>query len=117
WVPGEPFQIGGLIILIGYVTQFTSVFNDIASQYTQIVKFHTDIQNVHEIEETFAKMPRRPEGQRLPEYWQSIDIKGLNFLRPARNPENPPTGLFDLSMRIKRGQRIGLIGESGSGKS
>lgn len=44
--PGETFQIAGLIILIGYVAQFTSVFNDIASQYTQILKFETDVRNV-----------------------------------------------------------------------
>lgn len=117
WVPGQTFQIGGLIILIGYVTQFTSVFNDIASQYTQIVKFHTDIQNVREIEETFAKAPKRKEEKHLPADWQEIEIDKLNFLRIDKNLNNKPTGLFDLSVRVRKGERIALIGESGSGKS
>lgn len=117
WVPGETFQIGGLIILIGYVTQFTSVFNDIASQYSQIVKFHTDVQNVREIEKAFSGMPERREEQSLPSDWKSIDIKGLNFLREEQIPGERRTGLFDLSMRVSRGEKIALIGESGSGKS
>ncbi|MGC1240659.1 MAG: ABC transporter ATP-binding protein [Chryseosolibacter sp.] len=117
WVPGQAFQIGGLIILIGYVTQFTSVFNDIASQYTQIVKFHTDIQNVREIEEAFAQTPQGEEEKFLPVQWEFIDIKHLNFIRPDKTGMQKRAGLFDLSMRIQRGQRIALIGESGSGKS
>lgn len=117
WVPGQTFQIGGLIILVGYVTQFTSVFNDIASQYTQIVKFHTDLQNVRDIEEAVEKAPKAKEEKFLPAGWKQIDISQLNFLRPDKNTTNKPTGLFDLSMRINRGQRIALIGESGSGKS
>ena len=117
WVPGETFQIGGLIILIGYVTQFTSVFNDIASQYTQIVKFHTDIQNVREIEETFARAPKAKNEKFMPLNWEHIDIERLNFLRKDKHAGNKPTGLFDFSMRIQKGQRIALIGESGSGKS
>src|SRR5690606_11041565 len=83
WVPGETFQIGGLIVLIGYVTQFTSVFNDIASQYTQIVKFHTDIHNVADIEKAIAAMPERKEEKPLPAEWNRIDISGLNFVRPG----------------------------------
>lgn len=117
WVPGETFQIGGLIILIGYVTQFTSVFNDIASQYTQIVKFHTDIQNVSEIEKTFAATPVEKGEKFLPAQWNEINIEGLNFLRPDKTGGQKPTGLFDFGMRIRKGQRIALIGESGSGKS
>ncbi|HEX8038041.1 MAG TPA: ABC transporter ATP-binding protein, partial [Chryseosolibacter sp.] len=117
WVPGETFQIGGLIILIGYVTQFTSVFNDIASQYTQIVKFHTDIQNVSEIQEAHARMPKGPGKLPLPPHWETIQIDNLNFVRPAKDLSEKPAGLFDLSMRIGKGQRIALIGESGSGKS
>lgn len=117
WVPGQMFQIGGLIILVGYVTQFTSVFNDIASQYTQIVKFHTDISNIGEIKEAHAKVPRNKEEKPLPPDWEELQISNLNFLRPDKIGNGKPTGLFDLSMRIKKGQKIALIGESGSGKS
>ena len=117
YVPGETFQIGGLIILIGYVTQFTSVFNDIASQYTQIVKYHTDIQNVKEIEDAFERIPKAKEEKAMPSNWEHIDIEKLSFLRRDKNSLNKPTGLFELSMRIRKGQRIALIGESGSGKS
>ncbi len=48
--PANRFLIGGLVVLIGYVNQFASVFNDIASQYTQIIKYNTDVQNVADIE-------------------------------------------------------------------
>lgn len=117
WVPGEAFQIGGLIILIGYVAQFTSVFNDIASQYTQIVKFHTEVQNVSEIGKSFSQMSTHRQETFLPSHWRGIEIQGLNFIRPDKTGKEKPAGLFDFSMRIQKGQRIALIGESGSGKS
>ena len=116
WVPGEIFQIGGLIILIGFVGQFTSVFNDIAAQYSQVVRFHTDVQNIREIEEAFLQSVVAKEEKALPPGWQDIAIERLNFLRTNKDSDKP-TGLFDLSIRIARGQRIALIGESGSGKS
>jgi ATP-binding cassette, subfamily B, bacterial len=117
YVPGQVFYIGGLIILIGYVNQFTSVFNDIASQYSQIVKYDTEIQNVKEIEISYNRMHIKEEA-RLPETWHTLDISGLNFTRAAEaiNTQRK-TGLNNMAMRIRKGQRIALIGESGSGKS
>jgi ATP-binding cassette, subfamily B, bacterial len=117
WTPGEVFQIGGLIILIGYVNQFTSVFNDIASQYTQIVKFHTEVQNVGELEDAHAKYIHRIPAEKLPHNWSEIEIEKLNFTRQQTKENVRPAGLYDLNMRITKGQRIALIGESGSGKS
>jgi ATP-binding cassette, subfamily B, bacterial len=118
YVPGEAFYIGGLVILIGYVNQFTSVFNDIASQYSQIIKHHTDIQNVQEIETAFANGHRKESEMTLPKYWKTLDIAGLNFARATeQDSSDRKTGLRDLSIRITKGQRIALIGESGSGKS
>jgi ATP-binding cassette subfamily B protein len=117
WVPGEVFQIAGLIILIGYVNQFTSVFNDIASQYTQIVKFQTEVQNIKELEDAHLKFSNDKLSSPLPLNWQQLQIEGLNFSRPQTEGDVPPPGLHDLSIKIYRGQRIALIGESGSGKS
>jgi ATP-binding cassette, subfamily B, bacterial len=53
----------------------------------------------------------------LPGHWEHLDISHLNFIRPDKTGAQKPAGLFDLSMRIEKGQRIALIGESGSGKS
>jgi ATP-binding cassette subfamily B protein len=117
WIPGQIFQIGGLIILIGYVNQFTSVFNDIASQYTQIVKFDTEIQNVYELEQACEIHSNNKAALKISKHWRNIEISKLNYLRKEKDPSRRPTGLIDFSMRIKKGQRIALIGESGSGKS
>ncbi|RAV98924.1 ABC transporter ATP-binding protein [Pseudochryseolinea flava] len=115
-VPGETFMIGGLIILLGYVNQFTSVFNDIAAQYTQIVKFDTDVQNARDLEEASMRYPLKTSDNRLPDLWKEMSISNLNFVRENAG-ERTGTGIHALDMRIEKGQKIALIGESGSGKS
>jgi ATP-binding cassette, subfamily B, bacterial len=118
YVPGQVFYIGGLVILIGYVNQFTSVFNDIAGQYTQIVKYDTDIQNVQEIEKAYASTDVREIELKLPPFWTSLEVSNLNFIRASEEDNlDRKSGLKDLSFRVNKGQRIALIGESGSGKS
>jgi ATP-binding cassette, subfamily B, bacterial len=117
YTPGETFLIGGLIILLGYVNQFTSVFNDIASHYTQIVKYDTDVQNAGILEAAYEDGQSQKKSTGFPSRWSSIEIDGLNFQRTPAGGTGTGSGVFDLSMRIGKGQRIALIGESGSGKS
>jgi ABC-type multidrug transport system fused ATPase/permease subunit len=116
YTPGEPFMIGGLIILLGYVNQFTSVFNDIASHYTQITKYDTDVQNARQLEEAYDKLHHGTDVSYFPEKWNTLEIDKLNFKRETGGSKRP-SGIDNLSMRIRRGDRIALIGESGSGKS
>jgi ATP-binding cassette subfamily B protein len=116
YTPGETFLIGGLIILLGYVNQFISVFNDIASHYTQITKYHTEIQNAGFLEKADLEKPVKRTAV-LPAYWDSIEIDNLNFTRSGLQPGRKPSGVFEMSIRIQKRQRIALIGESGCGKS
>lgn len=117
YVPGQVFLIGGLVTLLGYVNQFTSVFHDVAYQYTQIVQFNTDVQTVRSISEAYAQH-ERPEDELMPVNWQTIDIAGLNFSHGRlQNTQHKIPNLSNLRICLNRGKRVAFIGESGSGKS
>lgn len=117
WNTGSTFFIGGLIVLLGYVNQFTSVFNDIAAHYTQIMKYNTELQNVRDVEQAYAEKHTPDTEKKFSKEWKTLTIENLNFTRSDTTATSRPVGIYDLNMRIAKGQRIALIGESGSGKS
>lgn len=118
YVPGEVFLVGGLVTLLSYVNQFTSVFQDIAWQYTEIIRYNTEVQTARAIGEAYHEHHRVDEAGDLPENWQEIHISNLNFSHGEMyDAEKQTHSLHRLDIRIRRGQRIAFIGESGSGKS
>lgn len=130
---GHVFMLGGLVTLLGFVNQFTSVFNDFAQQYNQIVQFHTDVETAKSIENSFEQAHRALNEANLPEDWKSLTIRNLTFIHTKNSMPQPVVnthgqlntepilkkayGLKGLNMQIHRGQKIALIGESGCGKS
>ncbi|GAA0538047.1 ABC transporter ATP-binding protein [Chitinophaga japonensis] len=118
WTPGTLFQVAGLVTLLGYVTNFTSVFYDFAWQYTDIIQYNTYVQTARNIEEAYTRQHRPDTPTDLPDNWQHIRIRELSFShRPQYNEAHAPQSLHRLQLDIRRGTRIALIGESGSGKS
>ncbi len=131
--PGKVFMLGGLVTLLGFVNQFTSVFNDFAQQYTQVVQFHTDVETAKGIESAYQQEHRALNETHLPQDWQNLVIRNLNFNHPKNSTARPIVnaqgklsplpvwkkayGLEGMNLNIHRGQRIALIGESGCGKS
>jgi len=115
YTPGKEFLIGGLVTLLVYVNQFTSVFNDVAYQYTRIIQFNTNVEMAKETIQD-AEATILVESSKLPAQWNKIEISGLNFFR--NNDASKPHGsLQDIHLNLQKGKRIALIGESGSGKS
>lgn len=116
---GKPFaHFGGLVALLGFVNQFTSVFHDIAWQYTQIVQYYAEVQSVKNIQEAFATHHRPDLSVSLPSHWRKIEINNLNFSHQEQYSESAKAhSLHNLQILIEKGKRIAFIGESGSGKS
>ena len=120
YTPGQTFLIGGLVTLMAYVQQFTSVFHNIAWMYTDVVRFDTDVKTAINIIDAYDALKVDEKLLPLPKDWQQIDIKGLNFLHHQGNedvPDDKKMGLKEVAIRIQKGQKIAFIGESGSGKS
>ncbi|WEK36847.1 MAG: ABC transporter ATP-binding protein [Candidatus Pseudobacter hemicellulosilyticus] len=118
WEPGKLFPVAGLVTLLGFVQQFTSVFHDMAWQYTDIVQHNTHVETARNIEDAFRQQ-HRPDGPSdLPDNWQQLRIEQLNFShRGQYDDQYAPQSLHNLHLQLQRGKRIALIGESGSGKS
>ncbi|MEM0991420.1 MAG: ABC transporter ATP-binding protein [Bacteroidota bacterium] len=123
WTAGEVFLVGGLVTLVGYVNQFSSVFHDFAWLYTEVVQHDTDIKTADNINEAYASQHRAAQTKKLPSDWKSLHIQQLNFSHEAdhlaglEGTNNKVRGLQEVAIRIRRGEKIALIGESGSGKS
>ena len=118
WVPGETFLIGSLVTLMAYVGRFTSVFHNMAYQYTDIVRYNTDVLTAQSIIDAYQEEHLPESDHSIPSGWQEIQISHLNFSHHEfKESGEMVTGLDNLHIRISRGQKVALIGESGSGKS
>ncbi|HTE30299.1 MAG TPA: ABC transporter ATP-binding protein [Chryseolinea sp.] len=118
WEPGQVFMVGSLVALLGFVNQFTSVFHDVAWQYTQIVQYDTDVQTARFISQAYKEQHLPDEVLELPSDWRSIAISGLNFShKETYSLQEQAHSLHDISILLEKGKRVALVGESGSGKS
>ena len=122
WVPNQVFLLGGLVMLMGYVERFTSVFHNVAYLYTNVVRYHTDVNTAYTVLEAYEQNHLPENTVVLPENWQTIDIEGLTYTHQrkengAAGLNQPIIGLKNVELHLQKGKRIALVGESGSGKS
>lgn len=118
WAPGKAFFVAGLVTLLGYVNQFTSVFQNVANQYTGLVQYNTYVEDVSDISEAYAAQHRQDMPGRWPAAWGRMEIGQLSFSHRVTCEEGSrPQRLHDIRLQLDKGKRIALIGPSGSGKS
>jgi ABC-type multidrug transport system fused ATPase/permease subunit len=117
WEPGKIFLVGGLITLLAYVQQFTSVFHDIAWQYNQIIQYNNDVEAAKPVKDAYAQHHRPDIDAELPEQWKKVNIENLHYSHNRAYESTNAHSLHNIHLHLEKGKRIAFIGESGSGKS
>jgi ABC-type bacteriocin/lantibiotic exporter with double-glycine peptidase domain len=95
-----------------YSQQVGNVVANMAMHWNDLVRQKTEVADV----EPIFSSPERPlDVAAVPEPWREIRVEGVRFVHPRACGGKP--ALDDVSVELRRGLRIALIGASGAGKS
>jgi ATP-binding cassette subfamily B protein len=111
--PGQKFLVGGLVAMLAYAVQFTGGFQDMAWLYAMVIGTYADFSSSdtlraeQEIKLTSVMVDKNG--------WTEISLNNVNYIHSAEEAHN--FVLADVDFKVKNGQKIALIGASGSGKT
>ncbi len=111
---GTVVTIGTVYVLYSYVQRVMDVFFRFAYQYGDIVQQKTSILNAESLAKDFRSITFIAKNRAV-EAWKTIAIQDVMF--SYQIDAGHRAHLDHVSMKMKRGERIALIGESGSGKT
>lgn len=107
---GGKILIGNAAAVLQYLNQLADAYMNIVRVYQMIIGWKTEYEQSLPILDSYQQ--EHPDADDPVTDWQQIAIQNLQF---SYNGESLQLDHIDLT--LQRGERIALIGESGSGKS
>ncbi len=106
-------MVGTLYILYGYLDTVGRTFHRFASLYGRVVKYSASFVNAYPIEEAYGKVESESK-QNLPSDWKKVQMENVSF---THDETGKSYHIDNINFTFHRGQKVALIGASGSGKS
>ena len=104
--------VGALTVFIWYMSKFFSPVQDLAKMTSTVAQVTVALERIQAILDTTTIIPQKPNAINPGKLNGDITFENVYF---SYDPESPVLSDFDLS--IKCGERIGICGPTGSGKS
>ena len=108
----DSIMIGTLVMIYQYVTRIGDVLYELAAHYGQLVIQTAHLNAVEGIERDFERVAIEDAGKK-----ELVLTAGEIEYRDVSFAYRDNAALDHLNIKIKAGERIGLVGHSGAGKS
>ncbi len=112
-ISDQELSLGGLIAIVMLSSRAVGPLGQIATLITSFEQTRTAFRSLDEL---MQKSIERPEGKsyvRRPGFEGGIGFRNLDF----SYPESSRKSLSDISLKIRPGEHVGIIGKVGSGKT
>lgn len=110
---GKVLEVGTISALYMYLSRFRGVFSNFTFHYEEIIRKKTKVMGVENIEGDF---PQKEMVLKRRKAKKELRIEHLHFSYQKDDVEKT-NDLHDVSVTLNKGEKIALIGESGSGKT
>lgn len=110
---GGALLAGTFFMLYTYLQKIGGAFFTFAWKYSETVHQYADFRSAEDI--LHAETASASSRAALPKDWRTIHIEDLHFTYEEKGGQEHH--LHDIALTLRRGKKIALIGESGSGKS
>jgi ABC-type bacteriocin/lantibiotic exporter with double-glycine peptidase domain len=120
--PGQAVMLGSVFMIYQYAQQAASVVSSMAANFQFFARMHTDYTSAAPIWAAPARLDDLAQERIDPDaHWDTAQVDGLVWNYNARGKqatgETARSGLHEVSLSLRRGERIALVGPSGGGKS
>lgn len=112
---GKVMQSGTFFTLFEYLRRIGDSFYQFAWIYGTVVKQAADVRSAEPIANGITEESGSDEEMKLPDEWDVLQIKDLNFT--YEDDKHRKHHLKDIHLTLQKGMAVALVGESGSGKS
>lgn len=106
-------SLGGLIAVVMLSSRAVAPMGQIASLLTSFEQTKTSFRSLDDVMQMEVERPEGKNYVRRPEFEGAIDFKNVDFSYPDQDRKS----LTEISLKIKPGEHVGIIGKVGSGKT
>ena len=105
-------SVGALVSFLSYANQYTKPFNEISGVVTEFQNALSGAARIFELLDEPPEIPEDPDAEVIDEPQGSVRLSHVDF---SYVPEREL--IRDLNLDVRQGQRIAIVGPTGSGKS
>lgn len=107
---GEVFEVGTFTALYLYSSNLIYVYYGFNSNYEEMLRHKSRIIGVADIEEAIEQNEKHP--RKVVKNWKELSLRGVHFSYGEEKAD-----LKNITITLRQGERVALIGSSGSGKT